>query len=104
MPYKPRLRPQRSTSGKQLLGGQYLFPMVYNCDPQREPNLTGMILELPDDELVALIKNDSLEALEQRVEEAQQVLNASTSGGVLESTATVDLPKKIEQEELPICP
>ena len=68
--------------------------MVYNCDPQ-EPNLTGMILELPD-ELVALIKNDSLDALEQRVEEAQQVLNASTSGGVLESTATVDLPKKIE--------
>ena len=61
--HKPRL---------QLLG-QYLFPVVYNFNPSQAAKITGMMLELPEREIISLVKAETHDGIEEYVLEAQRV-------------------------------
>mmetsp|Transcript_23951 Transcript_23951/g.43983 ORF Transcript_23951/g.43983 Transcript_23951/m.43983 type:complete len:713 (+) Transcript_23951:132-2270(+) len=62
---------------KQVLG-ERLFPLVQRRDPNLAGKITGMLLELPNSDLVALLKSDA--ALQKKVDEAVNVLQKQQKG------------------------
>lgn len=62
---------------KQMLG-EMLFPMVIKIQPEHASKITGMIIELPNLELVPLFESES--ALRAKVEEALRVLSEADKG------------------------
>merc|ERR1719375_636139 len=58
---------------RQVLG-DHLFPVITRICPEHAPKITGMILELDQNEVVALLGSEAL--LRRRVEEALAVLRS----------------------------
>ena len=78
----------------QLLG-QYLFPVVYNFNPSQAAKIPGMMLELPEREIISLVKAETHDGIEEYVLEAQRVLRDSSEISTPNnptSTAGTDVP------------
>lgn len=67
--------PQQSPRQQKVALGESLYPHVSNLQPKRAAKITGMILEMPNSEVEALLQNPA--ALRAKVEEAVNVLNES---------------------------
>merc|ERR1711972_43597 len=68
--------PNSGTPGfeKRLLG-EKLFPAVQRLQPEFAGKITGMMLEMSNDDLNAILEND--DKLKEKVDEAVTVLKAS---------------------------
>lgn len=67
--------PQQSPRQRKVALGESLYPHVSSLQPKRAAKITGMILEMPNHEVEALLQD--LSALKAKVEEAVTVLNDS---------------------------
>eukprot|EP00210_Caulerpa_lentillifera_P002328 g2234.t1 len=67
--------PQQSPSQQKVALGESLYPHVLRLQPKRAAKITGMLLEMPNADVQALLQNPS--SLEIKVEEAMTVLNES---------------------------
>jgi len=67
--------PQQSPSQQKVALGEALYPHVSSLQPKRAAKITGMILEMPNAEVEALLQNPA--DLRAKVEEAVVVLNES---------------------------
>jgi len=61
---------------KQLLG-ERLYPLVYKVEPDQAGKITGMLLEMDNNDLLNML--DDQEALRKKMEEAMLVLQAHTA-------------------------
>lgn len=67
--------PQQSPSQQKVALGESLYPHVLRLQPKRAAKITGMLLEMPNADVQALLQNPA--SLEIKVEEAMTVLNES---------------------------
>lgn len=67
--------PQQSPRQQKVALGESLYPHVSSLQPKRAAKITGMILEMPNPDVEALLQNPA--ALRAKVEEAVHVLNES---------------------------
>ena len=74
--------PQQSPRQQKVALGESLYPHVSSLQPKRAAKITGMILEMPNHDVEALLQDPN--ALRAKVEEAVVVLNES---GVMDDEA-----------------
>jgi len=70
-----QLPQQQSPRQQKVALGESLYPLVSSLQPKRAAKITGMILEMPNPEVEALLQNPA--ALSSKVDEAVAVLNES---------------------------
>lgn len=78
MPLSAEVLAQASQSQRKNMIGEKLFPLVGKLQPQYAAKITGMLLEIDNNELLLLLENP--EALQAKVSEAMDVLQKANFG------------------------